>query len=103
MEGTKAQYLHEWAKAKGRAFLRFDYTGHGQSSGAFVDGCIGDWASDAMAAIEKLTDGPQILVGSSMGGWISLLVCRSMPRKGVGFGRHRRRTRLHRRFHVGKF
>lgn len=84
MEGTKAQHLHEWAKAKGRAFLRFDYTGHGQSSGAFVDGCIGDWAGDTKAAIEKLTDGPQVLVGSSMGGWISLLVCRAMPEKVSG-------------------
>lgn len=84
MEGTKAQYLQEWAESNGRAFLRFDYTGHGQSSGDFVDGCIGDWASDAMEAITQLTDGPQILVGSSMGGWISLLVCRAMPEKVSG-------------------
>lgn len=84
MEGKKALYLAEWAKANGRAFLRFDYTGHGRSSGAFVDGCVGDWANDAMAAITKLTDGPQILVGSSMGGWISLLVCRAMPEKVSG-------------------
>lgn len=81
MEGTKAQYLQEWAESNGRAFLRFDYTGHGQSSGEFVDGCIGDWASDAMEAITQLTHGPQILVGSSMGGWISLLMCRAMPEK----------------------
>ena len=84
MEGTKAQHLQEWAESNGRAFLRFDYTGHGQSSGDFVDGCIGDWASDAMEAITQLTDGPQILVGSSMGGWISLLVCRAMPEKVSG-------------------
>ena len=81
MEGTKAVHLQEWAKANGRAFLRFDYSGHGQSSADFVDGCIGDWAQDAMDAIGTLTEGPQVLVGSSMGGWISLLVCRAMPSK----------------------
>ena len=81
MEGTKAIYLQEWAKTNGRAFLRFDYSGHGQSSGDFVDGCIGEWAQDAMDAIATLTEGPQVLVGSSMGGWISLLVCRAMPLK----------------------
>ncbi|MBR3369649.1 MAG: alpha/beta hydrolase [Rhodobacteraceae bacterium] len=79
MTGTKAVFLEDWAKRNGRAFLRFDYSGHGQSSGAFTDGCIGDWAEDAMAALEALTTGPQILVGSSMGGWIALLVARKMP------------------------
>lgn len=74
MEGTKALYLENWAKAEGRAFLRFDYSGHGQSSEEFENGCIGDWAEDAAAVISELTDGPQILVGSSMGGWISLLM-----------------------------
>jgi pimeloyl-ACP methyl ester carboxylesterase len=81
MEGTKAVHLQQWAKTNGRAFLRFDYSGHGQSSGDFVDGCIGDWAQDAIDAIDTLTVGPQVLVGSSMGGWISLLVCRAMPSK----------------------
>ena len=81
MEGTKAVHLQEWAEANGRPFLRLDYTGHGQSSGDFVNGCIGDWARDAMDAITTLTEGPQVLVGSSMGGWISLLVCRAMPSK----------------------
>ncbi|PCJ76322.1 MAG: alpha/beta hydrolase [Rhodobacteraceae bacterium] len=84
MEGTKAVYLQEWARANGRPFLRFDYSGHGQSSEDFVDGCIGDWARDAMDAINTLTQGPQVLVGSSMGGWISLLVCRAMPEKVCG-------------------
>lgn len=79
MTGTKAVYLQDWAEAQGRAFLRFDYSGHGQSSGAFLDGAIGDWFEDALAAITQLTDGPQVLVGSSMGGWISLLVARAMP------------------------
>lgn len=81
MEGTKALHLEAWAKARGRAFLRFDYSGHGQSSGAFTDGAIGDWAADAMAAISALTEGPQVLVGSSMGGWISLLCARAMPER----------------------
>jgi pimeloyl-ACP methyl ester carboxylesterase len=79
MTGTKAVHLEAWAKAEGRAFLRFDYSGHGQSSGRFEDGAIGDWAADAVAAITALTEGPQILVGSSMGGWISLLVARRLP------------------------
>jgi len=76
MEGSKALALEAWCRAQGRAFLRFDYTGHGQSSGAFVDGCIGDWADDALFALDNLTEGPQVLVGSSMGGWIMLLVAR---------------------------
>lgn len=84
MEGTKALFLQEWAKANGRPYLRFDYTGHGQSSGEFMDGCIGDWANDAMVAIKSLTEGPQILVGSSMGGWIALLVAREIPEKIAG-------------------
>jgi pimeloyl-ACP methyl ester carboxylesterase len=79
MEGTKALALEAWAQARGRAFLRFDYSGHGQSSGNFEDGCIGDWFADTRAAIMELTDGPQVLVGSSMGGWISLLCAREMP------------------------
>ncbi|MGB0797804.1 MAG: alpha/beta hydrolase [Planktomarina sp.] len=79
MAGTKAVHLEAWCKSQGRAFLRFDYSGHGQSSDAFTDGCIGDWADDAQAAICELTDGPQILVGSSMGGWISLLMAKRIP------------------------
>ena len=84
MDGTKALWLEEWARAQGRAFLRFDYSGHGQSSGAFTEGCIGDWAADARAAVEALTDGPQILVGSSMGGWIALLLARACPERVAG-------------------
>ena len=84
MAGTKALFLQDWARARGQAFLRFDYSGHGESSGAFEDGAIGDWAQDAMAAIAALTDGPQVLVGSSMGGWISLLVAREMPERLAG-------------------
>ncbi|MBK5926132.1 alpha/beta fold hydrolase [Rhodobaculum claviforme] len=80
-EGSKALHLEGWARARGRAFLRFDYSGHGASSGAFEDGCIGDWAEDAAAAIGALTEGPQILVGSSMGGWIALLLARDHPER----------------------
>ena len=81
MTGTKALFLHEWAEERGRAFLRFDYSGHGASSGDFIDGCIGDWAEDAIAAIDALTEGPQVLVGSSMGGWIALLAARARPER----------------------
>lgn len=79
MSGTKAVFLQDWAERNGRAFLRFDYSGHGQSSGRFEDGAIGDWFEDALAVIGALTDGPQVLVGSSMGGWISLLLARAVP------------------------
>lgn len=83
-EGTKALALEAWAKAEGRAFLRFDYSGHGSSSGDFLDGAIGDWFADARAAILTLTEGPQVLVGSSMGGWIALLMAREHPEKVAG-------------------
>ena len=78
MTGTKALWLEDWARARGRAFLRFDYRGHGASSGDFLDGAIGDWADDAAEAVSRLTQGPQILVGSSMGGWIALILARRM-------------------------
>lgn len=81
MAGTKAMFLQDWAEQTGRAFLRFDYSGHGQSSGAFEDGCIGDWAEDAEAVLGGLTEGPQVLVGSSMGGWIALLLARRSPER----------------------
>ncbi|RBO51417.1 alpha/beta hydrolase [Rhodovulum sp. BSW8] len=84
MEGTKATHLETWAKAQGRAFLRFDYSGHGQSSGRFDEGAIGDWAADARAALGALTEGPQVLVGSSMGGWIALLLARALPHRVAG-------------------
>jgi len=83
MGGTKAVHLEKWARDSGRAFLRFDYSGHGESSEAFTDGCIGDWFEDACAAIGLLA-GPLVLVGSSMGGWISLLVARHMPERIAG-------------------
>jgi len=84
MEGTKALWLEDRARETGRAFLRFDYSGHGASSGAFTEGSIGDWTADARAVIEAVTEGPQILVGSSMGGWIALLLARAMPDRVAG-------------------
>lgn len=84
MTGTKAIFLQDWAERTGRAFLRFDYSGHGQSSGSFEEGCIGDWFEDALAVIDSLTEGPQVLVGSSMGGWIALQIARAMPERVKG-------------------
>ncbi|WP_376874460.1 alpha/beta hydrolase [Albirhodobacter sp. R86504] len=84
MEGSKALALEAAAKASGRGFLRFDYSGHGVSDGAFTDGAIGDWFEDARDLILAVTQGPQILVGSSMGGWIALLICREHPEKVAG-------------------
>lgn len=83
MTGSKALFLQDWAVATGRAFLRLDYSGHGASGGAFEDGCIGDWAADARAVIDAVTTGPQVLVGSSMGGWIALLLARMLPLAGL--------------------
>lgn len=84
MEGTKAVFLEAWARGCGRAFLRFDYSGHGQSSGQFTDGCIGDWAQDTVAAVSALTQGPIVPVGSSMGGWQALLLARAQPERIAG-------------------
>jgi pimeloyl-ACP methyl ester carboxylesterase len=84
MTGTKAISLESWAQARGQGFLRLDYSGHGQSGGAFEDGCVGDWAADAAAVIAAVTTGPQVLVGSSMGGWIALLLARQMPARVAG-------------------
>jgi pimeloyl-ACP methyl ester carboxylesterase len=81
MTGTKAQALADWALAQGRAFLRFDYFGHGESSGDFLKGSITRWRQDALEVIDALTDGPLVLVGSSMGGWLSLLAAVARPRR----------------------
>jgi pimeloyl-ACP methyl ester carboxylesterase len=81
MGGSKAQALADWAHAKGRSYLRFDYFGHGESSGAFVDGTIGRWRADALAVIDELTTGPLVLVGSSMGGWIACLAALARPER----------------------
>ncbi len=84
MTGTKAMALEAYAQAQGRAFVRFDYLGHGQSSGAFEDGTIGRWLDDALVVLDQVTLGPQVLVGSSMGGWISLLAARARPERVAG-------------------
>lgn len=74
MTGSKAEFLAGWCEARGTPFLRFDYSGHGASEGRFADGTIGRWAEDAACVIAAQADGPQVLVGSSMGGWIALLL-----------------------------
>ena len=84
MTGTKAMALEAWARKAGRSYLRFDYLGHGQSSGRFEDGTIGRWLDDSLAVIDAKTAGPLVLVGSSMGGWLSLLVARARPERLAG-------------------
>ena len=79
MLGTKAQALDAWAERRSRAYLRFDYFGHGASSGDFRRGTISRWRDDTLAVLDQLCDGPQILVGSSMGGWLALLAARERP------------------------
>lgn len=81
MSGTKATELERRCRAEGRAFLRFDYRGHGDSGGTFDEGTIGRWADDAIDVLGRLTVGPQILVGSSMGAWIMLLAALARPER----------------------
>lgn len=81
MIGTKAEALSRWAQRSRRAFVRFDYMGHGESEGRFEDGTIGRWREDALAVIDRLTSGPLVLVGSSMGGWIACLVAQARPER----------------------
>ncbi len=84
MTGSKALFVEDVCKKRGQAFLRFDYFGHGQSSGAFTDGTIGRWADDAVDALDNLTEGPQVLIGSSMGGWLMLLAALARPERIAG-------------------
>ncbi len=79
MTGSKALAIESWCRDAGRACLRLDYSGHGASDGAFEDGTIGQWTRDALHLIDQRTDGPLILVGSSMGGWIALLAALARP------------------------
>jgi pimeloyl-ACP methyl ester carboxylesterase len=83
MQGTKAVALDAWAAKAGRACIRFDYSGHGSSGGAFSDGTIGRWLEESAAVFDSFARGPQVLVGSSMGGWIALLLARELRRRAV--------------------
>ena len=85
MTGDKATALAALCRARGQALLLFDYSGHGASGGVFTDGTIGRWTADALAAIDGLTEGKQVLVGSSMGGWIGLLAALARPARVSGF------------------
>ena len=81
MKGTKAAALARWAEDAGRAIVRFDYSGHGELGGVFTDGTIGRWLADALAVFEACCRGPQILIGSSMGGWLALLMVRALRQR----------------------
>ncbi|PCI50543.1 MAG: alpha/beta hydrolase [Alphaproteobacteria bacterium] len=85
MEGSKALALEAFCQSRGQAYVRFDYSGHGKSSGAFTDGTIGAWKEDALAIIDQVTTGDLILVGSSMGGWIGLLCALARKDRVKGF------------------
>lgn len=82
MQGGKAVALDAWASDHGRACVRFDYSGHGESGGDFVDGTIGQWLEDSLAAFDAACQGPQVVIGSSMGGWMALLLARALARRG---------------------
>ncbi|MEH2521720.1 pimeloyl-ACP methyl ester carboxylesterase [Bradyrhizobium sp. AZCC 1610] len=81
MRGTKALALDAWAAEHGRACIRFDYSGHGESGGAFIDGTIGRWLEESEAVFEQFCRGPQVVIGSSMGGWMALLLARAIAQR----------------------
>jgi len=81
MQGTKAIALDAWAAEQNRACVRFDYSGHGESGGDFIDGTIGRWLEESVAVFEKFCAGPQVVIGSSMGGWLALLLARELARR----------------------
>ena len=83
MKGTKALALDAWAAERGRACVRFDYSGHGESGGAFIDGTIGRWLEECVAVFEQFCSGPQVVIGSSMGGWMALLLARAIANRDV--------------------
>ena len=78
MKGTKAAALDDWAAKEGRACVRFDYSGHGESGGAFADGTIGRWLIESVAVYSQFAKGPQVVIGSSMGGWLALLMAQEL-------------------------
>jgi pimeloyl-ACP methyl ester carboxylesterase len=81
MKGTKAQALDEWAAENNRACVRFDYSGHGESGGVFADGTIGQWLEESLAGFDASCEGPQVVIGSSMGGWMALLLARTLAKR----------------------
>jgi pimeloyl-ACP methyl ester carboxylesterase len=81
MKGTKAQALDDWASAHGRGMVRFDYSGHGESGGDFVDGTISRWLGESLAVFDEFCRGPQVVIGSSMGGWLALLLARAIMQR----------------------
>jgi pimeloyl-ACP methyl ester carboxylesterase len=81
MKGTKAQALDDWAAARGSAMVRFDYSGHGESGGKFTDGTIGRWLEESLAVFDAFCRGPQVVIGSSMGGWLALLMVRELRKR----------------------
>jgi len=83
MQGTKALALDVWAGEHGRAAVRFDYSGHGESGGDFAEGTIGRWLEESLAVFERFCEGPQIVIGSSMGGWLALLLAREVRRRQI--------------------
>ena len=83
MRGTKALALDAWAAEHGRACVRFDYSGHGESGGTFADGTIGRWLEESVAVFERFCSGPQVVIGSSMGGWMALLLAREIRRRSI--------------------
>jgi pimeloyl-ACP methyl ester carboxylesterase len=83
MKGIKAEALDAWADQQGRAMVRFDYSGHGESGGAFTDGTIGRWLEESLAVFDACCRGPQIIIGSSMGGWLALLMSRALAQRPV--------------------
>ncbi|AUC93866.1 alpha/beta hydrolase [Bradyrhizobium sp. SK17] len=86
MAGTKAIALDAWAAEHGRGCVRFDYSGHGESGGEFVDGTIGRWLEESLAVFSQFCSGPQVVIGSSMGGWMALLLAREIARRGKAGG-----------------
>jgi pimeloyl-ACP methyl ester carboxylesterase len=83
MKGTKALALDAWAAERGRACVRFDYSGHGESGGKFIDGTIGRWLEECVAVFKQFCHGPQVVIGSSMGGWMALLLAREVIRRSM--------------------
>jgi len=83
MQGTKALALDAWADEHGRAAVRFDYSGHGESGGDFADGTIGRWLEESVAVFEQFCEGPQVVIGSSMGGWMALLLAREVRKRRI--------------------